>query len=70
VKLEGYLQVKPMHILERKVMVLYNKSIRKVKVQLKCYSHEELTWELEDTMQEAYPYFFLIEIMYICTPAW
>jgi len=50
------------------------KSIRKVKIQLKCYSHEELTWELEDTMQEAYPFLFfyrnyvyMYTYMVICT---
>jgi hypothetical protein len=42
--------------LDRKVIVLRNKSIGQVKVQWAHYNLEEAMWELEDAMQEAYPH--------------
>ena len=43
-------QIKPMRILDRKVTMLQNRAIGKVKVQWEHYGPEEATLELEDSM--------------------
>ena len=45
-------------ILEKREILLQNRTIGKVKVQWKHLSPEEATWELESHMQEAYPILF------------
>ena len=45
-------------ILERREILLWNRTIGQVKVQWKQLSLEEATWELESHMQEAYPIMF------------
>ena len=46
VELEGELQIKLMRILDRKVTMLWNQAIGKVKVQREHYDPKEDTWEL------------------------
>ena len=55
---KGEFQVGPKHILDKKEILLWNRTIKQVKVQWKHLSLEEATWELESNMQEAYPYLF------------
>lgn len=55
---KGYLQVKPMHILDRKVTMLENQDIGYVKVQWTHYGPEDVTWEMEYVIWEEYPHFF------------
>ena len=55
---EGEFLVGPEHILDRRELLLRNRTIEKVKLQWKRLSAEEATWELESNMQEEYPYFF------------
>ena len=57
-ELEGYFQIDPMCILDRKVTMLWNQAIGKVKVKWQYYGLEEATWELEDAMRLAHPFFF------------
>ena len=57
---EGDFQIEPMHILDRKVTMLRNRAIGQVKVQWEHYGPEEATWELEDAMRLAHPFFFSI----------
>jgi hypothetical protein len=45
-------------ILDRKEQVLRNKTISLVKVLWSNHSVEEASWELEESMQEKYPYLF------------
>ena len=47
---KGAFQIEPMHILNRKVTMLQNQAIGKVKVQWEHYGPKEATWELEDAM--------------------
>ena len=47
---EGEFQIDPMHILDRKVTMLWNQAIEQVKMQWEHYGPEEATWELEDAM--------------------
>ena len=47
---KGEFQIKPMRILDRKVTMLWNRAIGKVKVQWEHYGPEEAMWELEDAM--------------------
>ena len=58
-ELEGEFQIEPMCILDRKVTMLCNQSIGKVKVQWEHYSPEEATWELEDAMQLENSFLFI-----------
>ena len=55
---EGEFQIELMHILDKKVTMLQNRAIGKVKVQWDHYGPEEATRELEDSIQLAYPFFF------------
>ena len=54
---EAEFQIEPMCILTRKVTMLQNQAIGQVKVQWEHYSPEEATWELEDAMRRAHPFF-------------
>jgi hypothetical protein len=36
-----------------------------VKVQWKHFGEDEATWELEDSMRMAYPFFFLYKFVYM-----
>ena len=47
---EGEFQIKPMRILNKKVIILWSRAIGHVKVQWAHYGLEEATWELEDAM--------------------
>ena len=58
VELEGEFRIEPMRILDRKVTMLWNQAIGKVKVQWEHFGPEEATWELEDAMQLAHPFLF------------
>lgn len=58
---EGKFQVDPMHILNKKETMLRNWAIGQVKVQWKHIRPDEATLELENAMQEAYPFFFNFE---------
>ena len=55
---EGYFLVEPDCILERREILLQNRTIGQVKVQRKHLSREEATWELESHMRDAYPIMF------------
>ena len=57
-ELEGEFQIKPIHIVDKKVTMLWNQSIGKVKVQWEHYGLEEATWELEDAMRLEHPFLF------------
>ena len=58
VELEGEFQIDPMCILDKKFTMLQNRGIGHVMVQWEHFSPEEVTWELEDAMQLAHPFFF------------
>ena len=55
---EGEFQTEPLHILDKKITVLRNQAVGQVKVQWKHYIPDEATWELEDAMRLAHPFFF------------
>ena len=55
---DGEFQVEPMRILARKVAMLWNRAIGKVKSQWEHYSPEEATWEMEDSMRLEHPFLF------------
>ena len=55
---EGDFQMEPLCILDRKVTMLQNRAIRRVKVEWEHYSLDEATWELEDDMRLAHPFLF------------
>ena len=55
VELEGHFLLELDCILERRDILLRNRTIGNVKVQWKHLSPEESTWELETDMWEAYP---------------
>ena len=55
---EGDFLVEPDCILERREILLRNRTIGQVMVQWKHLSPEEATWELESYMQDAYPILF------------
>lgn len=58
VEREGYFQVNQLCILDKHVIVLKNRVIGQVKVQWTHYNLEEVMWDLEDAMWEAYPHSF------------
>ena len=43
-------QIEPLHILDKKVTMIWNRAIAQVKVQWEHYGPIEATWELEDAM--------------------
>ena len=55
---EGEFQIEPKCILNRKVTMLRDQAIGKVKVQRENCGHEEAAWELEDAMRLAHPFLF------------
>ena len=55
---EGEFRIESTCILDKKVTMLQNRAIGKVKVQWEHYGPEEATWELEDSMRLAHPFFF------------
>eukprot|EP00253_Pinus_taeda_P007966 PITA_07966 len=55
---EGEFQPGPQCILQRKNLMLRNKSIVQVKVQLKHFGPEEATWEMVDLVWTMYPSLF------------
>ena len=55
---EGYFLVEPDCILDKREILLRNRTIGQVKVQWKHLSLEEATWELESHMRAAYPILF------------
>ena len=57
-ELEGEFRNEPMCILDKKVTVILNRVVGKLKVQWKHYSPNEATWELEDAMRLAHPFLF------------
>ena len=58
VELEGEFQVKPLHILDKKETVLWNRVVTRVNVQWKHFILEEETQELEEVLQKKYPCLF------------
>ena len=57
---DGEFQIKPMCILTSKVTMLWNRAIGQVKVQCEHCSLEEATWELDDSMRLAHPFFSIL----------
>ena len=55
VETEGYFQIQPVQVLDRKVKMLWNRVIELVKVQWTYYGPEDATWDHEDTMRAEYP---------------
>ena len=55
---KGEFQIELMRIFDRKVTMLRNRAIGKVKVQWEHYGPAEATWELEDAMRLAHPFLF------------
>jgi hypothetical protein len=55
---KGEFQVEPLHILDKREIVLQNRVIAQVKVQWKHFIPEEATWELEEDLQKSYPTLF------------
>ena len=55
---KGDFLVEPDCILDKREILLRNRSIGQVKVQWKHFSPEEATWELESHMRAAYPILF------------
>ena len=51
---KGEFQVGPEHILDRRELLLWNRTIGQVKVEWKHLSPKESTWELESVIEEAY----------------
>ena len=52
---KGEFQVEPLHILDMKETILWNRAITQVKVQWKNFIPKEATWELEEEMMKSYP---------------
>ena len=57
-ELEGDFQIEPMHILDGKVTMLWNRAIGQVKVKWDNCGPEEATWKLEDDMRLTHPFLF------------
>jgi hypothetical protein len=55
---EGEFLPKPQCIIDRKETPLRNITISQVKVSWKYFGQDEATWEMEDVMKHAYPFFF------------
>ena len=60
---KGEFQVELKRILDRRELLIWNRTIGQVKVQWNHLSPEESTWELESNMLEAYRVLFQNEIM-------
>ena len=58
---EGEFQIETLHILDKKATMIQNRAVGQVKVQWKHYGPNEATWELEDSMRVAHPFFFNFE---------
>ena len=58
VELEGYFQVEPNYILDRREFFLWNHTIGQVRVQWKHLNPNEATWELEIHMWDVYQALF------------
>ena len=52
---EGEFQVGPEHVLDRREILLRNRTIGQFKLQWKHLSPKEATWGMESNMREAYP---------------
>ena len=57
-ELDGNFHVVPMHILDKREVVLQKKTIVQVKVQWEDYAPYEATWEREDVKRHTYPFLF------------
>eukprot|EP00253_Pinus_taeda_P023775 PITA_23775 len=55
VELDGEFQPDPQCILQKKVLMLWNRAIEQVKVQWKHFGPDEATWEMENHMRAMYP---------------
>ena len=55
--------MEPKRKLDKREMLLRNRTIEQVNVQWKHLSPEDSTWELGSNMWEAYPFLFQDEIM-------
>jgi hypothetical protein len=60
VELEGEFLPEPQCIVDRKKTPPRNRTIAQVKVQWKHFVLYEATWEMEDAMRHASPFFFLL----------
>ena len=60
---EGEFQVGLARILDRRELLLQNRTIRQVKEKWKHLSLEESTWEMEGNIWEAYPDLFQEDVM-------
>ena len=60
---KGEFQVGLEHILNKREILHWNRTIGQVKVQWKHLTAKESTWELESVMREAYPILFEDEDM-------
>ena len=63
VETEGEFQVELECILDKREILLRNRTIGQVKMQWKHLSPKEATWELESNMQEAYTDLFQEDVM-------
>ena len=55
---EGEFAHKPTHILDKREVQLWERTIVQLKVQWKHFEVDEATWENEATMRKAYPALF------------
>ena len=58
VEQEGEFQPEPQCILQRKHLMLRNRTIEQFKVQWKHFGPEEATWEMANQMRALYPSLF------------
>ena len=58
VEANGEFQLKAQCILQRKMLMLRNRAIKKAKVQCKHFGPNEATWEMENQMRAMYPSLF------------
>lgn len=52
--MEGEFLEEPLHILDLRLIMLWNRYIVQVKVQRNHFNTKEVTWELGDVFEEAY----------------
>ena len=55
---EGEFYLEPTHILDKREVQLWKRTVVQLKVQWKHFEAAEATWENEATMRKAYPAFF------------